>query len=242
MRAYREISDPTPAWDAIVAKVLKGDILTSKRDAHVGRTDDPRGVKLLSVPASWSDLSECRVEKAGDVLVGISLDACECDSHTFSVSLGGIDAGRVLVRPKKISYALRGLHCLPMSLWAPTIVRECNGARPCIHLIYALFRDDYRRAMYLPLYVALVMEFPSDHLVFRGYMMSMIRPGRRIEHPVRVVPPLMELERRLAVDMIARAYLGWRWRKDVLWNPHSDLGSRRLTLEAERFCVHRVDE
>jgi hypothetical protein len=32
---------------------------------------------------------------------------------------------------------------------------------------------------------------------------------------------------------IQRAFRLWRWRKDVVWNPHKDPGSLNLTIEAK---------
>ena len=35
---------------------------------------------------------------------------------------------------------------------------------------------------------------------------------------------------------IQAAFRGWQWRKAVLWNPHQEVGRRRLHQIAERAC------
>ena len=88
------------------------------------------------------------------------------------------------------------------------------------------------------------MQCPSDHILVEGSQMTgglklSIAKGR-VQGCGRIIiiPSLWVIhhEPDKKAALIQRAYRSWRWRKDVLWNPHTELGARRLALEAARAC------
>ena len=88
---------------------------------------------------------------------------------------------------------------------------------------------------YTPLsYVVMAYHYHSrPHLVQNAILL--LAAGANRKDLIGVIrEPVMVFERKVA--KIQAAFRSWLWRKEILWNPYSDIGARYLRVQAMHAC------
>ena len=180
-----------------MTKVRARDLVISIKDVIKASDTAKPEAAVFSTPGKWETAEGCcYVTKEGDMLVGITLAASERELETFEVEVGeSLILGKVKIRPGETSYALDGIHCLPLVYpWHMYKVRATSGRTPQIDLVYAIPNPNHRLLLYTLAGRGLVLQFASNHLMLSTRKLSSHLGLYR--GPLQPLPPLLEVQRR----------------------------------------------